>query len=225
MLSAEVESRLKHPKWQIRNQAIKTLGQTNFEASKQHLLEILKDRRPATWIKRMLGEPCHQVGFIRRNAWTALQKQDLNGEEFLEVLPVGLADQYFEVRTATWNTLGVMFNKGHWSCPEEWKNKLKVTVHKEKNFEIFLAMLPVLEHLMSNDEILFLSVKVRKFKPWRVRGAYLDLLYSLYKSDRLSYGELKPHINTVHLRSDYFKPTFLLKEKRQNLDKLIEVGK
>lgn len=226
MLSeVELVAKLDHPKWQVRNQAIKAIGKVSSEESKQHLMATIKDHRPSNMLKRFLGEPYHQVGFIRRNAWTALKNQKLNSDEFLAVLPLGLDDCYYEVRTATWSALDMMFNQHAWECPEEIKADLKARVKREKNFEIFLSMLPVLEHLMSNEEILALATKVRKFKPWRVRGAYFDLLCRLYEKKRIGYDEIKPHLNTVHLRSDYFKPIFLLKEKRQNLDKLLEVDK
>lgn len=221
----ELVAKLDHPKWQVRNLAIKAIGKISSEESKQHLLATIKDHRPSGWVKKVLGEPFHQVGFIRRNAWSALKNQKISIEEFLKVLPLGLDDGYYEVRTATWQNLDKMFNQDAWECPQELKVELKERVLREKNFEIFLAMLPVVEHLMNNEEILSLATKVRRFKPWRVRGAYFDLLCRLYQNKRIGYEEIKPHLNTVHLRSDYFKPIFLLKEKRQNLDKLFEVDK
>jgi hypothetical protein len=225
LTEVELVTKLDHPRWQVRNQAIKAIGQVPSEESKQHLLATIKDDRPSGLIKRLLGEPFLQVGFIRRNAWTALQNQKIRTEEFLVILPIGLDDCYYEVRTATWHALDYMFKQQNWECPEELRLDLKARVMREKNFEIFLAMLPVLEHLMDNNEILSLAGKIRKFKPWRVRGSYFDLLCRLYENKRISYDEIKPHLNKVHLRSDYFKPIFLLKEKRQNLDKLLEVDR
>ena len=185
------------------------------------LLEVIRDRHPSTWIKKILGEPFYQVGFIRRNAWMALKNQKVTKEEFFEVLNLGLEDSYYEVRSSAWQALAHKLLVEHWEIDFELKQNLKTLILKEKNFEILLAMMPGLEKLLEIDEILEFSHKVRKFKSWRVRGAYFDLLVSLYEKEILTDEKLKPYLNTVHLRSDYFKPIFLLKEKRQNLDRLI----
>lgn len=222
MTQEELENRVKHSKWQVRNSALKVIGAKLEERSIEILKEILLDKRPSTWIKKVLGEPFHQVGFIRRNTWMALKKQAISESDFNVLLPNGLDDPYYEVRTATWDAIYYKLNDKSWHFTNEWEIKLKERVKKEKNFEILLAMLPSMEYIFDIDEILEFSHKIRKYKSWRVRGAYFDLLVSLYEKDLLPYEKLKPYLNNVHLRSDYFKPIFLLKEKRQNLDRLLE---
>ena len=75
--------------------------------------------------QKLLGEPFHQVGFIRRNAWTALKNQDLSKDEFFELLQIGLNDPYYEVRTVSWQALAQKLEKEGWDLTGELKSDLK----------------------------------------------------------------------------------------------------
>jgi len=218
----EFAAKLNHPKWQVRNLAVKNLGEHSDEQYKNLLISLIKDRRSSSIVKRFLGEPFYQVGFIRRNAWNGLLKQALSQDEFFAILPLGIEDPYYEVRSASWKVLDHMLYTRQWQCSNEWKEHLKFKILKERNFEIMLAMMPLMEKVMEMNEILNFSHKVKTFKSWRVRGAFFDLLCNLFKRKMLSQDQIRAYLPIVHLRSDYFKPIFLLKEKRQNLDRELE---
>ena len=57
--------------WERRNVGVKLLGLLKARDQEPLLLALLADRRPVSFVKRLLGGDYVQVGFIRRNIITA----------------------------------------------------------------------------------------------------------------------------------------------------------
>ena len=223
-ISPQILSALQHKNWNIRNGAIKELAKIKSLASLALLVELIKDRRPASSWRKLLGEKFHQVGFSRRNAWDALREQSIGLDELLSILPIGLHDPYYEVRASTWNTLGYALRKNKSTCPPEILIQLKENLFKEDNFEITMAALSMAELILTPQELLNFSSQLMKFKHWRVRAAYLECLGRSVKAGHLSGEEVEKQLQAFNLRSEYFRPIFMLKEKGAQLEQMIKVG-
>jgi UDP-N-acetylglucosamine--N-acetylmuramyl-(pentapeptide) pyrophosphoryl-undecaprenol N-acetylglucosamine transferase len=84
--------------WQSRNVGVKLLGLLRAKEKIPALLTLLFERKPASFMKRVLGGDFEQVGFIRRNIITALIRLNELSPEVEKALLVGLLDPYYEVR-------------------------------------------------------------------------------------------------------------------------------
>jgi UDP-N-acetylglucosamine--N-acetylmuramyl-(pentapeptide) pyrophosphoryl-undecaprenol N-acetylglucosamine transferase len=91
---------LQRPGWQERNRGVKIAGLLASELAVPRLVEILRNRRPASWLRRVLGGDFEEPGFVRRNAVAALARIGLVPDDVEEVLLAALSDPYYEVRTA-----------------------------------------------------------------------------------------------------------------------------
>lgn len=217
---------LQHGDWRIRNTAVKRLGKMPCPEAAKALLEVLGDRRPASWWRRCLGDPFFQVGFTRRNAWQALRGQEVEWEALSSCLMFGMSDPYYEVRAACWETLGYFLRKNpkHIEIPANEIQRWQSLVREEQNFEIAMGMLSAVDAFMSPDDVLALAPKVRSFKHWRVRGAYLECLGRVVKSGQLSTELVERELQGFNLRSEYFRPIFMLKEKGAELEQLLKMA-
>ena len=232
-ISPQLIKQLESSKWSARNSALKKIGATRSSEAKGLVMALLKDRRRSSLWKQCLGEPFHQVGFTRRNAWMALNNQDLTMKELAGILPLGLDDPYYEVRSACWNTLGKYLQCGpkngdhltEFTPTSLEVAKLKNRIYTENNFEIMIAMMSAADLLMNSEELLSLGHQVHQFKHWRVRAAYLDCLGRVVQLGRLTREHVEHELQSFNLRSEYFRPVFMLKEKGAELEKaLIEAA-
>lgn len=212
---AELRDQLNHPKWQVRNLAVKACGQSQDPETLQLLVEVIQDQRPSAWWRRMLGDPYYQVGFTRRNAWMALGQRQCTWQKILPLLSYSLNDPYYEVRSALWKTLALCSQNENISSKDwdpELRQQLKTTWIAESHFEIVMAGLEAAPHLLTPDELLALGSGIQKNRHWRVRGAYLEALQRLVTMNLCSPESIAKHIENFNYRSDYFRPIFSLKE-------------
>jgi UDP-N-acetylglucosamine--N-acetylmuramyl-(pentapeptide) pyrophosphoryl-undecaprenol N-acetylglucosamine transferase len=86
--------------WQVRNRGVKLAGLTRSRAAVPRLVQILRNRRPASLLRRFFGGDFEEPGFVRRNAVTALARIGLVTGEVEDVVLAALSDPYYEVRTA-----------------------------------------------------------------------------------------------------------------------------
>jgi len=98
--------------WKIRNDAVKIIGELKLRDYTGVLIEMLTDRKPAKLIDRIFGGDFYQVGFIRRNAATALGKIGEPGKTVETALLTALNDPYWEVRTAAIKACAMIFTEG-----------------------------------------------------------------------------------------------------------------
>jgi len=215
---------LKAKSWQVRNQAVKDLGQCKGDEEAKHiLLAVIADRRTAVWWRRWLNDPFYQVGFTRRNAWQALQDQNLSLKELETCLALGLDDPYYEVRTATWNLLARLLAKEEESLSPSVREDLCKRMSREKNFEILTAALGVIDRVCCTETLLKWAEKVDTIKHWRVRAAYLEAMERSCRKGDLSRPVAEAILKRFNLRSEYFRPVFMLKERGSKLERSLKV--
>lgn len=99
-LKYRVDGYLKDERWPIRNEGVKLAGLLGYRDRLPFLLTLLRDRTPAPFFQRLLGGDYRQVGFIRRNAVTAIGRLGVYDAPVRAVLLDLLADPYYEVRSA-----------------------------------------------------------------------------------------------------------------------------
>ncbi len=99
-LKYRVDGFLKDGRWPIRNEGVKLAGLLGYHDRLPFLLALLRDRTPAPFFQRLLGGDYRQVGFIRRNAVTAIGRLGVYDAPVRAVLLDLLADPYYEVRSA-----------------------------------------------------------------------------------------------------------------------------
>jgi HEAT repeat protein len=220
-LNPDVLKRLQHSSWTIRNSAVKALGKTTSSESCQHLLNIIRDRRPSSWWRRCLGEPFYQVGFTRRNAWIALGQQDCQPDDVLNLWTLGMNDPYYEVRSTCWKAFGQILRHEKITLSVAEQQEAHQRILKEQNFEIMIAMLSAADTFLPCEELIHLAPKVKSFKHWRVRAAFLDTLGRVVQKGILPRERVKAELQKFNLRSEYFRPVFMLKEKGAELEKVI----
>ena len=220
-LGPDVLKRLEHPTWSIRNGAVKVLGKTKTAESRQHLIQIIRDRRPSSWWRRCLGEPFYQVGFTRRNAWMALGQQACQPDECHDLWVLGMEDPYYEVRSACWKAMGQILRDEKVKLSETEKTNAHERIQREQNFEIMIAMLSAADAILSCEDMLKLAPKVKSFKHWRVRAAYLEALGRVVQKGILPKERVEAELQKFNLSSEYFRPVFMLKEKGAELEKVI----
>jgi len=212
------------PHWKIRNIAVKQLGELKDVEAKDVLLEVIADQRPALWWRRFLGDPFYQVGFTRRNAWQALSKHSPNIEALDEkLIYLGLDDPYYEVRTATWALLSQVLGDNETAPSTSLKENLKHRILQEENFEILTAALGVFERVCDGETLLEWASKVEVIKHWRVRAAYLEALERCCQKGQLNREQVEPLLKSFNLRSEYFRPVFILKEHGSRLERSLKV--
>jgi|SaaInlStandDraft_1057018.scaffolds.fasta_scaffold75155_2 hypothetical protein len=207
-------------RWEVRNIAVKELGKRKGEeGAKETLLDVVSDRRPSVWWRRLMGEPFFQVGFSRRNAWASLAEHTPSLEEIEASLDQGLDDPYYEVRTAIWKLLAVVLKDKDVNVPVSLKENLRQRMNSEGDFEILTAALGVSDRIYEMDELLAWSSKLDAFKHWRVRAAYLDAIERCCDRGILRREEVEPVLKNFNLRSEYFQPVFMLKEHGSRLER------
>ena len=221
-LSTQIISDLQHKNWNVRNGAIKQLAKIKSPATMDSLINFIKDRRPASFWRRLMGEKYYQVGFSRRNAWDALREQAIGIDEILPILDIGFSDPYYEVQSSTWTTLGHALRKSNIKLPLELQQQLKNRLTNEDNFEITMAALSTAELIFSPEELLKFSVNLEKFKHWRVRASYLECLGRAVKLGQITGEMVEKQLKAFNLRSEYFRPIFMLKEKGAQLEQMIK---
>jgi UDP-N-acetylglucosamine--N-acetylmuramyl-(pentapeptide) pyrophosphoryl-undecaprenol N-acetylglucosamine transferase len=96
------------PSWPARNLGVKVLGLLQAACEVPRLVAILRDRTPAPWYQRLAGGDFREVGFVRRNAVTALVRMGQVTDEVEEALLAALADPYFEVRAEAARAVSVL---------------------------------------------------------------------------------------------------------------------
>ena len=208
--------------WSQRNLAVKAIAKSsNAPRAKAILLEVISDRRPALWWRRWLGDPFFQVGFTRRNAWQSLAQFPLGWEEIQPFLPMGLDDPYYEVRTATWALLAKVLPQDGVST--EVREGLKERIIEEDNFEILTSALGALDRICSIESLLEWAERVDRFKHWKVRAAYLEAMERCCKRGDLEPERVSALLRRFNMRSEYFRPVFMLKEHGSRLEKSLKV--
>ncbi|MBF0196424.1 MAG: hypothetical protein HQL32_01875 [Planctomycetes bacterium] len=216
-----LKEQLNQEKWQLRNAAVKKLGLDKSPENAQLLTEVLRDKRPSKWWANLLGEKFHQVGFIRRNAWASLKNQNPENFPLEELAMASLQDPYYEVQSACLRTLYHHLRESEITLSQSLEARIKARILSGDNFEIRLAAIPFLSFIYEKDEIQELAAQIVRARHWRVRGAFLEALCYIVEKGAMKREEVEALLRPFNMRSEYFKPIFLLKEQRAKLDQML----
>jgi hypothetical protein len=219
-----IKHSLQHPDWKVRNSAIKKCGTIQSKESIEFITIILKDLKPASWWRVLLGDPYYQVGFIRRNAWRALKNQDLSEFPLDELCIAAMNDPYYEVRAECLSIILHAVTISEYTPSVQLKDIIREGLWKEQNIDICLSLFPLCHMVMDDDEILMLGHKVLNYKNWRLRAAFLNNIILIAENNNDHHESIQKLLSKSNLMSEYFRPIFQLKLKQSELQELINTN-
>ena len=200
---------LVHPSWQVRNVGVKLLGLLGAREKIPALLGLLGDQTPVSLFKRLLGGDFEQVGFIRRNAITALIRIGDLCPEVETALLAGLADPYYEVRAEAAQAAAVFGSRI--SSPENFISAL-VKLLEDQNLDVSTAAAEALGKLGGESDALPALLALWDTRFWKMRAAVLHGICHLVERGQVSdFDELENQVPKFILTSTDFKPHFEIK--------------
>jgi UDP-N-acetylglucosamine--N-acetylmuramyl-(pentapeptide) pyrophosphoryl-undecaprenol N-acetylglucosamine transferase len=200
---------LVHPSWQERNLGVKLLGLLAARERISALLVLFHDRKPVSFLKRLLGGDFEQVGFIRRNIITALIRiGDLSPEVETAIL-TGLEDPYYEVRAEAAHAAA--FFGSAISSPKHIVSAL-IKLLPDPNIDVSTASAEALGKLGGESDALPALLGLWDTRFWRMRTAVLRGIHHLVERGQVSkLDELEAQVPKFILTSTDFKPHFEIK--------------
>jgi UDP-N-acetylglucosamine--N-acetylmuramyl-(pentapeptide) pyrophosphoryl-undecaprenol N-acetylglucosamine transferase len=198
-----------HPSWQVRNLGVKLLGLLGAREKIPALLVLFNDRKPVSFLKRLLGGDFEQVGFIRRNLITALIRiRELSPEVETAIL-TGLKDPYYEVRAEAAHAAA--FLGSGLSSPKQLISEL-IKLLPDPNIDVSTAAAEALGKLGDESDALPALLGLWDTKFWRMRTAVLRGIHHLVERGQVSdLDEIEALIPKFILTSTDFKPHFEIK--------------
>ncbi len=196
--------------WQDRNLGVKLIGLTLYREKIATLLDMLADRTPAPWIKRLFGGDFRQVGFIRRNIVQAIQVLDEFDAGIERGLLAALQDPYFEVRvqvcTAAAHFGPLIAGKEIW-----FEALLKAM--QDGCFEVVMEAAKAIGEVGTDERALDVLLRLKESHYWQVRDAALRGLKRLLDRKVISVSPLLIHeMSCFILTATDFRPHFSIKE-------------
>lgn len=202
-------SLLVHEDWEARNLGAKLLGLLGAADKVPLLLALLRDRTPAPLLQRLLGGDFAQVGFVRRNAFTALGRLGVVDAGVEEALLAGLADPYWEVRAEAARTAARF--AGRLSRHDDVVAAL-VKRLSDRNLDAAAAAAEALGALGGEDDALPALLALADYRYWKVRAAALRGILALVERGQARGTErLKEALPAFLLTSTDFRPQFEMK--------------
>lgn len=216
-LEYRIDGYLSSPAWQSRNQGVKLVGLLGYIERLPHLVYLLRERRRVGLLQRLQGGDFEQVGFIRRNIFDALIQLDVADPETVEAIIIGLADPYFEARSAA-ARCAAHFAERLGSSSKVVEGAL-LSCLSDDNFEVQIDVAQALGRVASEGQLL------ETFRPyffhdnWRVRRALVTALHSALDRGLVDPFELEEALEEILITSYGFSPHFPLKAE------MLRVGK
>jgi len=207
-------------KWEIMNIGVKLAGLLKDERKIELLVSILRDRRPAPWIKRMFGADFVYVGFIRRNAVNSISQICVYNDIVRDVLIFVLKkDPYFEVRTAA---AKAVLNFADEIENDEILEKALVDNLNHPSFEVIQEVITALGRVAFSDEAINELKKFLYSKEWQFRDrAIKSFIDILKRGEYKNTEELIQYLNDLMVVCTSFKPEFPLKKSIAELVSLL----
>ncbi|MEJ2111705.1 MAG: glycosyltransferase, partial [Acidobacteriota bacterium] len=214
---------LVHPAWQNRNLGVKLLGLLGAEDKIPALLVLLFEKKPVSRIKKLLGGDFEQVGFIRRNIFTALMRLDLLSPQIEKALQAGLTDPYYEVRAQAAHAVA------HFGPRLQSIDALVPELKKllsDPNIDVVLAAAEALGSTGGEKDALPALLGMWDARLWKVRSAVLRGILHLVKRGVIRNPEvIEEESAKFILTSTDFRPHFELKAVHRHLLDLISKQK
>lgn len=221
-LKYRVDGFLKDGRWPIRNEGVKLVGLLGYLDRLPFLLTLLRDRTPAPFFQRLLGGDYRQVGFIRRNAVTAIGRLGVYDAPVRAVLLDLLSDPYYEVRSAAALAFADLAHgpetaDADGERDEEVLNGLRGLL-RESSFEIRSAAIRALGR-MGDGAVAEWLRPFYQDPNGKVRQAVIDALADLVGRKMIvDLDSLREELDDILVTSNHFEPDFPI---RRTLNRLI----
>ena len=215
-LKYRVDGFLKNERWPIRNEGVKLAGLLGYCDRLPFLLALLRDRTPAPFFQRLLGGDYRQVGFIRRNAVTAIGRLGVYDAPVRAVLLDLLADPYYEVRSAAARAFADLAHDAETVGADgerdaEVLNGLRGLL-RESSFEIRSAAIRALGR-MGDGAVAEWLRPFYQDPNGKVRQAVIDALADLVGRKMIvDLDGLREELDDILVTSNHFEPDFPIKE-------------
>ena len=204
-------SLLSDGRWELRNLGVKLVGLLQARDKLPLVLALFRDRRPAAWYKRLLGGDFEQVGFIRRNAVTAIGRLAVVTPDVEAALLVGISDPYYEVRSETARVVAVLEG----GLSQAGRSALVaglVTLLTDRWLEVVAASADTLGRIGGEHDARPVLLALESHRYWDVRAAALRGLASLVERGCAGdLAELEHHLRRFVLTATDFRPEFAIR--------------
>ncbi len=214
-LKYRVDGFLKDGRWPIRNEGVKLAGLLGYRDRLPFILALLRDRTPAPLFQRLLGGDYRQVGFIRRNAVTAIGRLGVYDAPVRAALLDLLTDPYYEVRSAAARAFADL-------APETGERDAEVLnglsgLLRESSFEIRSAAIRALGRM--GDGAVADGLRPFYQDPnGKVRQAVIDALADLVMRKMIvDLDGLREELDDILVTSNHFEPDFPIKRTLNRL--------
>jgi UDP-N-acetylglucosamine--N-acetylmuramyl-(pentapeptide) pyrophosphoryl-undecaprenol N-acetylglucosamine transferase len=217
---------LAHSHWTMRNEGIKLIALTRHSEQLDLVLYMLTDRTPAAKLHRMLGGDFQQVGFVRRNAVSALSFLGVVNSAVRDAIVSALDDPYYEVRSAALKLIRSLTENGH-SFMDDLRLVDRVhALTSDRNLEVHWEALHTFGFVGAPEDVLNVNrdYAVAGNTPLRegVLRSYHALLDRFNGDTDLPWRtQLAADLNQFAITSLAFHPHFPLKEHYLTLQKRI----
>jgi UDP-N-acetylglucosamine--N-acetylmuramyl-(pentapeptide) pyrophosphoryl-undecaprenol N-acetylglucosamine transferase len=204
-----------HPSWPERNLGVKLLGLLHAREKAPALVTLLRERKPASLLKRCMGGDFEQVGFIRRNIVTALVRMDALDDGIEAALLEALGDPYYEVQAEAARAAAHFGSR--LSSGERFVCALLENL-KDRNLDVGTAAAEALGVIGGERDALPALLRLWDTRFWKMRAAALRGLYLLVERGEVSDPEtLETEIPRFILTSTDFRPHFEIKSTYRRL--------
>jgi len=217
---------LTHAHWLMRNEGIKLIALTGHHEQLGLVLHILTDRTPAPKLHRMLGGDFQQVGFVRRNAISALSFLGIVNDEVRNAIVAALGDPYYEARSAALKLIRSMSESGHWFTNSARLVELVHDCTSDSNLEVRWEALHTLGYVGRPEDVLNVNREYALAGNTPLRESVLRSYHALL--DRFENDETQPWRSQLSDDLDHFAitslafyPHFPLKERYLTLQRRI----
>ena len=195
--------------WTQRNIGVKLIGLLDATDKLPLLLALLRDKRPAPFIKRLFGGDYQQVGFIRRNVLSAIARLGVMTPEVEEVVVAAFGDPYYEARAEAVRTVSKMADRLH--------DRTKVVngligLLDDRWLEVGAAAAEALGRVGGEQDALPALLALKDARFWLLRASALKGVLALVERGRAGdVTTLVSKLNAFVLTSTDFKPEFQIK--------------
>ncbi|MFB3852225.1 MAG: glycosyltransferase [Vicinamibacterales bacterium] len=222
-LASRAASLLADPSWERRNLGVKLIGLLQAREKLPLVLALLEDRTPAAPLERLFGGDFRQVGFIRRNALTALARLRVVNEHIERVLVQSMSDPYFEARAEAARSAAALGT----CLSENGRTELTtalVRLLSDRWIEVAAAAAQALGRVGRGEAALRPLLNLAGARFWKVRAAALEGLCALVERGEAGTDlrALEPEIRRFVLTSTDFRPQFDIKAAYARLMAVIE---
>jgi UDP-N-acetylglucosamine--N-acetylmuramyl-(pentapeptide) pyrophosphoryl-undecaprenol N-acetylglucosamine transferase len=216
-------SLLVNDEWEARNLGVKLLGVLDAKEKVPLLLAILADRKRAPLLQRLLGGDYAQVGFVRRNAITALARLGVVDAGVESALLAAFSDPYWEVRAEAARTAA--------RFAERLVRRGEVVAAlvkglSDRNLEAAATAAEALGVLGGEAEALPALLALADYRFWKVRAAALRGVLALVERGEVrDQTKLTKALPAFLLTSTDFRPQFEMKLSYRRVVEALARGK